>query len=327
MLNRALLAPSLVLLLATSALAQPATRPNAGAPPGPAGRLLEIYRDVLAKLDLTSDQKTKTDATLKDIADKFRAALPELQNASPQERREKLLGVLADSNKEIVEVLTDEQKPKFREGIQEGLKRFRPGGGAGEKPRRGPAEEKPPGKPQPAPAAVPATGVKVGDPAPDLTIKRLDGNPAKLAMSRGKPLVLIFASYTVPTFREKAPKLNELVREYRGRNVDFMLVYTAEAFPTGDKEIDRNKREKIEIPQHKSFVDRQAVARTAQTTLKLDLPIVVDDMDDTAAKTFGLLPNGVAVIGKDGNIAAIQKWEDPFGLKVILDDLQKVNVP
>jgi peroxiredoxin len=332
--------PMVFLLLCSAPMpARAQTRPAQTQPAGPntpIGRVLQAYRDVLKSLELTDDQKTDTDQILQDTTTKMRELAPELRNAQPQERRAKLAEIISQTNEQIADKLTDEQKPKFREGIQDALRRLRgDSAGATSRPTTRPrigglngGNARPAVPPAaPVPPATATAVPHIGDPAPDLTLKRLDGNSTKISSARGRILVLIFGSYTSPTFRDKAAKLNKVVRDYRGRNVEFLLVYTAEAFPTGDKEVERNKKDKVAISQHKTLAERQAAAKLAVSALKLDMSIAVDDMQDTAAKTYDLTPNGLVIVGKDGNVAAVQRWMDPYGIRTQLDGILKVTAP
>ena len=47
--------------------------------------------------------------------------------------------------------------------------------------------------------------------------------------------------------------------------------------------------------------------------------MLVDTLDDTVAKAYGLTPNGAVVIGRDGKVAARQRWFEPVALRQMID--------
>jgi Spy/CpxP family protein refolding chaperone len=170
-----------------------------------------------------------------------------------------------------------------------------------------------------------AAGVQVGQPAPDLKLRRLDGRTVPLSSFKGKVLVLAFGSYSTPTFRDKATGLDQLAREYAGK-ASFLLVYTKEAHPVGGWEVQRNKQDDVQVRPHADESDRKAMAEKARGALRLTtVPIVVDTMDNAAADAFGALPAGVVVIGRDGTVVARQKWLEPTSLGRMVDQAVAVK--
>ena len=80
------------------------------------GALGQGMQKILDQLDLTDDQKTKTDAIIKQTQSDVREAMQGLQDADPQDRRTKMQEIqkmMADGKDKIEEVLTPEQKKKF----------------------------------------------------------------------------------------------------------------------------------------------------------------------------------------------------------------------
>ena len=118
-----------VLWAASFTLAQPATQPAAGAGTpqrqgfggGAGGRgemLLQRFKDAMADLNLTDDQKTKIDAILDKAKDDARDMMAQMQNLQPQERQQKIRDLLMDLRQKIGDVLTDDQKQKLQEKLQ-----------------------------------------------------------------------------------------------------------------------------------------------------------------------------------------------------------------
>ena len=59
----------------------------------------------------------------------------------------------------------------------------------------------------------------------------------------------------------------------------------------------------LQIEQPKTFEARQEIALTCSVGLKLTMPLLVDDINDSVARTFEAFPDRMYIIGKDGRIA------------------------
>lgn len=189
-------------------------------------------------------------------------------------------------------------------------------------PADAPAAE-PRGQATPNAGATPLA--EVGQAAPELDVKKLDGNAVRLSSYKGRPLLLVFGSYSAPTFREKAAQLADLAGDFKGR-VEVLVVYTAEAYPVGQWEIERNKDEKVRVEAHASEAARIKAARDARTTLKLEgLTFVVDAMSDKTAKAFEGTPNAAVLIGRDGVVVARQKWFEAFAMRRAVEESLSVS--
>jgi Iodothyronine deiodinase len=66
--------------------------------------------------------------------------------------------------------------------------------------------------------------------------------------------------------------------------------------------------------------ERQAVASTCAVNLRLQMPAVVDGIDNAVASAYGGWPDRLYLIGRDGRIA-FQGGEGPFGFKP--DELER----
>lgn len=65
---------------------------------------------------------------------------------------------------------------------------------------------------------------KIGETAPDFSLRTLEGDEISLAGVRGKVLVLHFAATWCPFCAAEAPHLERLHQEYRGRGVTVAIV-------------------------------------------------------------------------------------------------------
>jgi peroxiredoxin len=66
---------------------------------------------------------------------------------------------------------------------------------------------------------VPAREAKVGSPAPEFELAKLDGARVSLNDFAGKPAVLVFWTAWCPSCKEKAPHINQLASEYQSKGV------------------------------------------------------------------------------------------------------------
>ena len=136
---------------------------------------------------------------------------------------------------------------------------------------------------EPAPQAAEAPEAKpinalVGKPAPDFTLKGLDGKPVHLAALKGKPVVLDFWATWCPSCIKLLPRVQKLHREMGGRVIVLGV----------------NDEEPAKI---KAFLDEN----------NLTVPQVMDSADEAGkAYSVGIIPFTV-FIDKNGTIKAVHE--------------------
>ena len=162
-------------------------------------------------------------------------------------------------------------------------------------------------------------GPAIGETAPELTLKKLDGSNLQLSSLKGRVVVLEFGSYSSPSFRTRAAAIEKLKNDL-GSRAQFFVVYTREAHATGEWEVDRNKDEGINVEQPKTFDARKTLATSAREKLKITVPMLIDSPDNQVAKTLGAGANSAYVIDRDGKIAARQDWFEPAALRHAIED-------
>jgi len=59
----------------------------------------------------------------------------------------------------------------------------------------------------------------------------------------------------------------------------------------------------VDIAQPRTDEARRRIAEGCAKELKLDLPVLVDDMDDTVAKAYAAWPDRLYVLAADGTVA------------------------
>jgi Iodothyronine deiodinase/EF hand len=155
-------------------------------------------------------------------------------------------------------------------------------------------------------------GPALNDEAPDFTLKSLKGDEVTLSDQVGqKPVVLIFGNFTCGPFRSHSGNIEKLYDRYRDR-ADFFLVYVREAHPSDGWWMMSNQRIGIDIAQPQTDDEKRAVAATCQRRLDLDIPFLVDSVDDEVSARYSGMPNRLYLLDTDGRIA-FKNGRGPFG--------------
>ncbi|RMG11736.1 MAG: hypothetical protein D6731_15075 [Planctomycetota bacterium] len=92
--------------------------------------------------------------------------------------------------------------------------------------------------------------------------------------------------------------LNRIYRKYKDR-VAFYLIYIREAHPRDGRRPDRAVR----LDDPRSFAERVGVASTCREALGLELPVLVDGLEDTVARDYGAWPDRLYVVDRGGRVA------------------------
>ncbi|MBX9584819.1 MAG: redoxin domain-containing protein [Gemmataceae bacterium] len=130
-----------------------------------------------------------------------------------------------------------------------------------------------------------------GSPAPDFDLPAVGGGRVTLARFRGRPLVLVFGSFTCDKVCDRAVELERLYRAHRDRAA-FLLVNVTEAnhpipgleFVTGGPPADRAER----------------IAEAGRVT-GLSLPAAVDE-GQAAERAYNAFPARLVVVAADGTV-------------------------
>ena len=107
--------------------------------------------------------------------------------------------------------------------------------------------------------------------------------------------------------------LHEIWGRYRDR-VSFVVVYVREAHPEDGWVITTNRDDHIEILDPMSPSERVDVATTCALRLAIQMPVVIDSMDDIVCRAYGGYPDRLALIGKGGLLRYLSD-EGPFGFQ------------
>ncbi len=84
---------------------------------------------------------------------------------------------------------------------------------------------------------------------------------------------------------------------------EFFIVYIREAHPDDGWQMDVNKKDGIVYKQPKTEEGRNKVASDCVKSLKLSIPTLIDNMDDSTEENYAGWPDRIYIIGKDGKVA------------------------
>lgn len=151
---------------------------------------------------------------------------------------------------------------------------------------------------------------QVGAAAPEFEAQTLDGAMIRLSEFRGHShVVLMTGAVTSPMCAFEAPELNRLQMDFAGQGVAFFLLYTRESHPAEN------------YGAHESFEQKLSYARDLQRLEDIRLPIIVDHLDGRIHRAYGVRPNALFVIHKDGRLVYRSNMANHRELRQFLDDV------
>lgn len=80
------------------------------------------------------------------------------------------------------------------------------------------------------------------------------------------------------------------------------MVYIKEIHPTDGWQVKENEQGGVLVRQHRSFDERVEVGQACMAKMALEMPAVVDEMDDAVARAYGAMPERLYLIGRDGRV-------------------------
>jgi hypothetical protein len=120
----------------------------------------------------------------------------------------------------------------------------------------------------------------------------------------------------------EVPPLTELYRTYRDHGFQFFIIYSREAHP-GEH-----------YPHHQSFEQKIAHAKKLREIDKVDdIPILLDDIHGSTHLAYGLLPNMVYLIDREGIVVYKSDWTNAHEIDGMcasllrLDEMKARNAP
>ena len=158
-------------------------------------------------------------------------------------------------------------------------------------------------------------GPKLGERAPDFTLKTVDGKES-ITLSKligAKPLVLVLGNFTCGPFRGLYPEMENFYHRYRDE-ATFLMVYVREAHPSDGWHMESNARVGVKVAQPKTLDERVQVCTQFCGKLKPTMPVVVDDITDPAGNAYSGMPGRMYVIDPHGTVA-YKSGRGPFGFR------------
>jgi Iodothyronine deiodinase len=119
----------------------------------------------------------------------------------------------------------------------------------------------------------------------------------------------------------EVPPLTKLYENYRDKGFEFFIVYVREAHP-GEN-----------FPHHSSMEQKILHASKLRELENVKIPILIDDLVGSTHKAYGLFPNMIYLIDRDGVIVYKSDWTDAHELDGMcesllrLDDMKAREVP
>lgn len=149
-------------------------------------------------------------------------------------------------------------------------------------------------------------GPRPGDNAPDFEATTIDGRKVQLSDFRGRWAVLETGSVTCPITDSKVHAMDVLQEQFD--DVVFILLYTREAHPGENHEAHVSSQDKLE--RAREFAGEYDIERT----------VLVDDVEGTAHRKYGGMPNSVHVLNPNGVVVLRGDWNDVKRVKQVLEN-------
>lgn len=103
--------------------------------------------------------------------------------------------------------------------------------------------------------------------------------------------------------------LNDLYQRYRDQGVEFFTIYVREPHP-GEH-----------YGPHRTWAQKVKFARDCRDQDRVQNPLLVDDLQGTVHRLYGLMPNMIYIIDKTGRIVYKALWTDHQEIASVLANL------
>ena len=133
------------------------------------------------------------------------------------------------------------------------------------------------------------------------------GEPKHFLDFEGNFLVLEMGSLTCPLFQSRRGKMERM--SVGDPRVSIAVLYVREAHPG------------TEIPQHQTFEEKCTCADRLKIEDGETWPVLVDDLEGSAHKAYGGMPNTVSIIDRNGCAIFRAEWNSPQSTGYALDAL------
>ncbi|MGI9308180.1 MAG: deiodinase-like protein [Gammaproteobacteria bacterium] len=170
------------------------------------------------------------------------------------------------------------------------------------------------------------TGLNVGDVVADAPVYSPEGVETALStLWSAKPALLLSGSISCPPSRALNPAANTLQQEF-GEQLQLAVLYVIDAHPDGDLcpytgtswLSKTNEDENVRVAQPRDQAERNALAARYRDLLGLQVPVLVDNMDNTGWAALGKAPNTVVLVDTAGRCRHCDVWFRPAELPQVL---------
>ncbi len=96
-------------------------------------------------------------------------------------------------------------------------------------------------------------------------------------------------------------RLNEIANQFK-ESVRFLCVYIQEAHPSDGWQVQANLDDDVIHDTPTTMDEREALAEVCMLKLALDMPMVVDDMQDTIDSAYNALPERLYLLDAEGKV-------------------------
>jgi peroxiredoxin len=156
--------------------------------------------------------------------------------------------------------------------------------------------------------------LSLGSKAPNFSCIDTEGRKVSLSQFRGNSFVVLeFGCMTcAPAVTQSTTyktSLSNMMPKFASRGVEFLMVYTRETHP-GEK-----------IQKHRKFEEKVEHARLFKEAEKVQLRLLVDSLGGKIHRKYGMLPNMVYIINKEGRIVYKASWTDACEIEAALENL------
>jgi hypothetical protein len=81
------------------------------------------------------------------------------------------------------------------------------------------------------------------------------------------------------------------------------VIYLKEIHPMDGWQVKENEQDGVVFPQHRSLDERVRVGQACMLKLALEMPALVDEMDDAVGAAYNAMPERLFLVRRDGRIA------------------------
>ena len=118
-------------------------------------------------------------------------------------------------------------------------------------------------------------------------------------------------------------RLNEIYNTYKD-SVDFLSIYIREAHPDDGWRSPGNIKEGIRFLEPKTDDERTEIATVCQQMMDLQMPLLIDSIDNDAESKYISIPMRLYVVGVDGKLSYVgaegPRGFDPDGFEAAIKE-------